>query len=202
MIEVEEWGLIDYQEALQKQKEYVQRVIDGGEEYLILCSHPSVVTLGRASLKSDLQGWTGDVYEVERGGKATYHGPEQVICYPIIDLNKRGRDLHKYLRTLENILIETLEHYGIKAEGGRPDATGVWVGEKKIASIGVAAKKWVTYHGLAININKDPQAFQGISPCGFSTSVMTSLEELRGERMSKSEFEVLLAEVAEDHLFA
>tara|TARA_B100001248_G_scaffold262695_1_gene261014 strand:+ start:175 stop:780 length:606 start_codon:yes stop_codon:yes gene_type:complete len=193
-IEIIDLGLIDYQEALKKQMHAVEDVLAGGQERVFFCSHPPVVTLGRASEEKDLQGWQGKTMEVSRGGRATYHGPGQVIVYPILDLSKRGSDLHRHMRILELSVIHCLDHYGIEAEGDRKDATGVWVGDKKIASIGIAAKRWVSYHGLAFNLDHDPEAFKGISPCGFQQSVMTSLEDLRGEKMAREELQALLEE--------
>ncbi|MGE3975563.1 MAG: lipoyl(octanoyl) transferase LipB [Bdellovibrionales bacterium] len=192
-LRVEDWGLVDYGEAEQRQLHYVQQVQDGlRKDTLVFCTHPPVVTLGRASKKEeDLIGWNGDVHEVQRGGRATYHGPSQMIAYPILDLKKRGSDLHKYLRNLENVLISCLSMYGVQAEGGREDATGVWIGSKKIASIGIGVKKWVSFHGIAMNLHHDPKAFQGINPCGFSTAQMTNLEDLLGQKISHKNFQMV-----------
>ena len=134
-------------------------------------------------------GWQGDVVETQIGGRATYHGPEQLVIYPLINLQNRTKDLHLHLRKLENSLIDCLkEHYGIYAEGGRKDATGVWIEEKKIASLGIAVRKWVTYHGMAVNLNHDPKAFTGISPCGFSTKTMVPLSQFTEEKISYESF--------------
>lgn len=180
-------GLIDYNKALEEQLRLVQEVQeDPQKKFLIVCSHPPIVTLGRASRPEDLQGWQGSTLEVSRGGKATYHGPSQLVIYPIFHLEQR--DLHAYLQWLEQKVVEFLKGFDVESLGGfsldRDDKdgirTGVWIGERKIASIGIAVKKWVSYHGIAINILKDPMAFQGISPCGFSTNTMISLEEVLG----------------------
>lgn len=187
----EDWGLIPYPQATEKQENYLS-LVAGGEasEAIFFCKHPAVVTLGRATEESDLMGWQGEIFKTSRGGKATYHGPEQLVVYPILDLNKRTKDLHLHLRNLENALIETLrKHYDIYADGGREDATGVWIGTKKIASIGIAVRKWITYHGLAVNLNEDPLAFTGISPCGFQTNTMVSLEELTGSKIDYKKFQ-------------
>ncbi|HEX4924511.1 MAG TPA: lipoyl(octanoyl) transferase LipB [Bdellovibrionales bacterium] len=175
---IDDWGLIDYKEALDRQLALVDAVqADPANETIVICRHPPVVTLGRSTKPEDVFGWKGQTYEIQRGGRATYHGPNQLVVYPILDLSSRGRDLHGYLRALENLVIEVLREFGL--EGRREDgATGVWVGERKLASIGVGIKKWVTYHGLALNVLNDPRAFQGINPCGFDAQTMISLQEL------------------------
>lgn len=177
-LRIDDWGLIDYKEALDRQLALVDAVqADPANETIVICRHPPVVTLGRSTKPEDVFGWKGQTYEIQRGGRATYHGPNQLVVYPILDLSSRGRDLHGYLRALENLVIEVLREFGL--EGRREDgATGVWVGERKLASIGVGIKKWVTYHGLALNVLNDPRAFQGINPCGFDAQTMISLQEL------------------------
>jgi lipoyl(octanoyl) transferase len=195
MIHIIDWGLIPYELAQTEQLKLVEAVqAHPKDEFIVFCSHPPVVTLGRATEKADMQGWGGEIFEVSRGGRATYHGPEQVVCYPILSLQSRKPDLHLYLRMLEESIIRSLVHYDLKAEGKKEDATGVWIGKQKIASIGVAAKKWVTYHGVAVNVNEDPLAFTGISPCGFTKSTMTSLQELTGKVVSKEEYKENLKE--------
>ena len=185
--EVIDLGFIDYSQALQEQLRLVDEVIAHPQKkFLVLCSHPPVVTLGRASKPEDLQGWQGSTLEVSRGGKATYHGPSQLVIYPIFQLE--NRDLHAYLQWLEQRVVDFLKLFNVESAGGfsidRDDKdgirTGVWIKERKIASIGIAVKKWVCYHGIAINILKDPTAFQGISPCGFTANTMVSLEEILG----------------------
>ena len=185
-----DWGLVPYKNAMEMQIDLIEKIAkDQEEEQIIFCKHPSVVTLGRATEAGDLMGWQGDVVETQRGGRATYHGPEQLVIYPLINLQNRTKDLHLHLRKLENSLIDCLkEHYGISAEGGRKDATGVWIEEKKIASLGIAVRKWVTYHGMAVNLNHDPKAFTGISPCGFSTKTMVPLSQFTEEEISYESF--------------
>lgn len=188
---VENWGLIPYREALSRQEEYVDHV--GRElrrDTLVFCSHPPVVTLGRGTKAGDVFGWTGETVEVSRGGRATYHGPSQSVVYPIIDLNSRGRDLHQYMRLLEDAIIETLKSFGIEAEGrtlqledgaeAATEATGVWIGTKKIASIGIGVRRWVAFHGLALNIETDPFAFSGMKPCGFAPGSVISMQDVLG----------------------
>lgn len=189
------WGLIPYQEALTRQLELVEQVSLNPEvSYIVFCKHPEVVTLGRSTKPGDVFAWDGDQIEVSRGGRATYHGPSQIVIYPIISLKVSRKlipqqDVVGYLRVLENSLIEFLKLYNIEAVGKslqknkiendkEAEETGVWVQNQKIASLGIAVKKWVTYHGAAINIFKDEKAYRGMNPCGFSKSVMTNLEEI------------------------
>ena len=190
------WGKITYAHALNKQLEAVERVIEGDEdEQIIICHHPPIVTLGKKSTPEDICGWQGETASISRGGKATYHGPGQTVAYPIINLKKRGNDIYWYLRSLEEAIVLSLKEYGIEAKGD-PNSTGVWVYDRKIASIGIAIKKWITYHGLAINLFKDINAFSGIKACGMDANVMISLEEitkLREEDKKREKFEKLLA---------
>lgn len=195
-------GQTPYREAYELQLQKVEQVKQGNGEYLILCSHLPVVTLGKKSSPQDLQGWTGDIEEIERGGKATYHGPGQIVIYPIIDLKKRGQNIAGFLEVMESSMVKVLDNLGLKAHGneerGKPDYTGVWIEgfpPKKIASIGIAVSRWVTYHGLALNIENDPLAFQGISPCGFTTETMTCLEKVSPQnKLKRSEIEDSLVE--------
>jgi len=190
-------GLTSYQEAYEIQKKTVQKVLQGGEDELIICSHNPVVTLGKKSTPEDLSGWIGEVVTIERGGKATYHGPGQVIIYPIINLRTKGQNIAGFLEAMEGSMIEVLNSMGFSARGnderGKPDFTGVWVetpqGAKKIASIGVAVKRWISFHGLAFNLLRDPNAFKGISPCGFTPDTMISLEDLARTAPEREDFE-------------
>lgn len=186
-MKLENWGLIPYEEATRRQLEAVEAVADGAEERLILCTHPPVVTKGRGTPEDDIQGWSGELVETSRGGRATYHGPSQLIVYPIVDLRvKRAavpeKDIHAYLRAVEAATVFALRQLGLtEAEArttkmGEQSLTGVWVQDRKIASIGVAVKKWITYHGMAVNVSKDDKAFAGIRPCGFDANIMTSVE--------------------------
>lgn len=190
---VQDFGLIEYQEALKRQLDLVGLVHQElARETLILCSHPPVVTLGRGTKEGDVDGWAGEIVEISRGGRATYHGPSQIVVYPVIDLNHRNRDLHKYLRTLEEAIVATLRSFGIESQGrslqnSAPgeeavEATGVWVGSRKIASIGIGVRKWVTFHGLALNVEFDVSAFKGLKPCGFTPETMISMEEVLGSK--------------------
>jgi len=158
---------------------------------LIFCRHPSVVTLGRASKKEDLFGWSGEIVETNRGGRATYHGPGQIVVYPIVslkeneNLNIRSQDVRAFLEGIENVVVSVLKSYDLDAktlslkplEPGQLNR-GIWVGDKKVASIGIAVKRWVTMHGVALNFLVDEKAFTGIHACGFNTETYASLEEL------------------------
>tara|TARA_R110002072_G_scaffold534_7_gene4235 strand:- start:135212 stop:135835 length:624 start_codon:yes stop_codon:yes gene_type:complete len=192
----------EYQNAYDIQIKTLNQVISKeADDTLIVCSHFPVVTLGKKSSPSDICGWTGDTVHIERGGKATYHGPGQVVIYPIINLKDKGQNISGFLQAMEDAMIECLKELDINATGnpkrGEPDYTGVWIGSKKIASIGVAVKRWVTYHGLAFNLEEDPMAFQGINPCGFSTDTMTSLEKICHKKIDRSDFEKLLCDKLE-----
>lgn len=203
-LEFQDWGLIDYEEAVDKQLSLVEKVyLEQTPGYLVFCTHPPVVTLGRSTTKDDVTDFTGKKIEVSRGGRATYHGPSQIIIYPILNLkeprkNRQPREVVGFLRDFENAIVDVLKYYNLKAQGrslqkksgseSKTDETGVWVGEKKLASLGIAVKKWVTYHGAAINFDQDPKAHQGIKPCGFEPHVMTSIEELLGKSKTRSEF--------------
>ncbi|MBV8378522.1 MAG: lipoyl(octanoyl) transferase LipB [Verrucomicrobia bacterium] len=170
-------GRIDYQAALRIQEERLEHCLHCGEESVILLEHEPVYTIGRLPDKSSLQvvdrlpyPW----FETNRGGQATYHGPGQLVVYPILDLRARGRDLHRYLRNLEYLLIDLLKEFGI--QGSRVEGkTGVWVDDRKIASIGVGVRKWVTMHGFALNVTSDLSGFLNIVPCGLCGVKMTSV---------------------------
>lgn len=197
---VEDWGLVPYASALQQQVDLVTQVKSGAtEDRLVFCSHHPVVTRGRASQPEDIQDWQGEVHEVSRGGRVTYHGPSQLVIYPIIHLDRDSgeflhrRDVHSYLRCLEVFLLDTLKSYGLPAEAKtvaplddpKLKMTGIWIGSQKLASIGVSVRSWVTYHGVALNVDHEPQAFTGIKPCGFASETMTSLEEVLERKVDR-----------------
>jgi len=175
-------GLTDYKKALNIQLGLLdKRKNNLIPDTLILLEHPPTITIGRGGdLKNLLvsQSYLKDrgIYfeQISRGGDITFHGPGQIVGYPIMDLNSLGRDIHKYLRSLEHLIIDTLKNYGIKATGLK-DVTGVWANEKKIASIGIGVKRWITYHGFAININNDLNYYDMIIPCGLTKVMMTNV---------------------------
>jgi lipoyl(octanoyl) transferase len=172
-------GRVPYGDALELQRRLALDRIAGRmpNDRLLLLEHPPVVTLGRTSDAAHVLRPEGvDLFEVERGGDVTYHGPGQLVGYPILDLTGYRQDLHWYLRTLEQALIEALASLGIGAER-HPGFTGVWTagGKRKIASIGVHVKQWVTWHGFALNVSTDLTAFDRIVPCGIAGVEMTSV---------------------------
>jgi lipoyl(octanoyl) transferase len=182
-----EWlGRIDYQTGLGIQEERLNECLNHGEESVILLEHDPVYTIGRLLDKSSLRvvdQLPYPVFETNRGGQATYHGPGQLVGYPILDLRARGRNLHCYLRKLEDLLIDLLKEFEIK--GSKVEGkTGVWVQERKIASIGVGIRKWVTMHGFALNVASDLSGFQSITPCGLSGVRMTSISIESGNEVS------------------
>ena len=181
-LEVVEAGSVPYQEALAWQRRLAEDRIAGrlDHDLLLLLEHPPVVTLGRNSHDAHLLERDGiDVVEVERGGDVTFHGPGQLVGYPIIDLKSYKQDLHWYLRTLEQALIDALAILDIRAERN-PGLTGVWTGGRKIASIGIHVKQWVTWHGFALNVTTDLSQFGRIVPCGIQGVEMTSVFRERG----------------------
>ena len=181
-LEIIQAGRVPYAEALAWQRELAEDRIAGRlpHDVLLLLEHPPVVTLGRNSHAANLLHASGvDVFEVERGGDVTFHGPGQLVGYPILDLHAYKQDLHWYLRTLEQALIDALGFLDIPAERN-PGYTGVWTGGRKIASIGIHVKQWVTWHGFALNVTTDLADFERIVPCGIRGVVMTSVEKEHG----------------------
>ena len=174
------WSL---QRALREKRER-----DELPNLLLLVEHPPTYTLGRSAnpdhLLADADRLKEErgiaVFEIERGGSATYHGPGQLVGYPIVDLRPRGRDVHRFIRQLEQVLIGTLDAFGLPAQATK-GLTGVWVGERKIASIGIHVRRWITMHGFALNVSPDLGNFQWIQPCGLDSGVITSMEELLAE---------------------
>jgi len=182
VLEVVEAGTIPYAEALDWQRQLAEDRIAGrlAHDVLLLLEHPPVVTLGRNSHAAHLLRPQGiEVFEVERGGDVTFHGPGQLVGYPILDLHGYKQDLHWYLRTLEQALIEALGILGIPAERN-PGLTGVWTCGRKIASIGIHVKQWVTWHGFALNVTTDLADFDRIVPCGIQGVEMTTVQKERG----------------------
>ena len=176
--------LIDYAAALTLQQRAVEALVEGtGGELVYLLEHRPVYTIGRLRDQSSLRDATSlphPVVETNRGGQATYHGPGQLVGYPILDLTARGRDLHAHLRGIEDALIRTCAEFGVTA-GRRDGLTGVWVENRKLASIGVGVRKWVSMHGFALNVtNACLPPFLAITPCGLDGVAMTSLEAEAG----------------------
>lgn len=182
LLEIVDLGLSDYGTAYQRQRDLVRdkKTNPDLSDVLFLVEHPDVYTYGRKS-KEPPPAWLPNVFGVERGGEVTFHNPGQLVGYPILALDEGERDVHRHLRRLEQLLIDVVESYGVKA-GRREGFTGVWVGDgkRKIASLGVAFSGWVTYHGFALNVSNDLAGFSRISPCGLPSEVMTSLARETG----------------------
>ncbi len=180
-------GRIGYEEALALQESLVkQRAAGEIDDRLLLLEHDPVYTIGRTPDQSSLRGamhLPHPLVQINRGGQATYHGPGQLVGYPILDLRRRGQDLHRYLRALEEILIELCNAFGIAAQR-RESLTGVWVGARKIASIGVGVRHWISMHGFALNVCGDLSPFYQITPCGIAGVEMTSIERESGAQVS------------------
>lgn len=187
-------GLKRYRETEILQEEIVEKVIrEVLPEHILLVEHPSVITLGKSTKEDAVYKESPEkikergieVYKTKRGGSITLHEPGQLVAYPIIKLNKR--DVHSYVRTLEEVVIQLLDTYNIKGIR-RQNYTGVWVDEKrKICSIGVAVKKWVTYHGLALNVNNKLEDFKLFDPCGLEDVEMVSIEKILGFKVDINE---------------
>ncbi len=197
-------GRISYGNGLELQNQLVADYLAGtGTEKILLLEHEPVYTIGRTRDQSSLREPATlpyPVFETNRGGQATWHGPGQLVAYPILDLQDRGRDLHGYMRFLEETIIMTCRELGSQA-GRSEGLTGVWAGPRKLASIGVGVRRWVTMHGLALNVTKASlQAFTHITPCGIANVEMTCLEnetnrELSVEAVGRRLGEILLAEL-------
>lgn len=218
------WGLVDYQQAWNKQAEYFNAIVEQKinnrdkpeneititPNYLFLCEHPHVYTLGKSGKREhllandqQLSEAKAQYLETNRGGDITYHGPGQLVCYPVLDLDNFFTDIHKYMRFLEEAVILTLAHYGI--DGGRiAGLTGVWIDHetqlnpRKICAMGVKTSRWVTMHGLAINVNTNLDYFKNIIPCGIEDKAVTSMEKEIGKPLDISEVGTVLSK----HLIA
>ncbi len=218
MVEVEfqDWGLIDYKEAWDKQESYFANTLKIKSEnrtnntnikthsFLIFCEHPHVYTLGKSGdLKNllldekGLENARATFYKINRGGDITYHGPGQIVGYPILDLDYFFTDIHKYLRLLEEAIINTLKHYNINS--GRVEGlTGVWIDgdqpekARKICAMGVRCSRWVTMHGFAFNVNSDLNYFKNIIPCGIDDKAVTTMEAELGAKVNFDEVKSIL----------
>lgn len=188
-LQVQRLGVVGYAEALELQKDLVERRKAGEiPDQLLLLEHPPVITLGVKARSSRvnvvappevLEAAGVEIFETGRGGDVTYHGPGQLVGYPIIDLKPDRCDVHKYVRDLEEVLIRVAADFGIEA-GRSPGQSGAWVGNEKLAAIGVRIARWVTSHGFALNVSTDLSHFGFIVPCGIADKGVTSLERLTG----------------------
>lgn len=182
-------GILDYQTALKLQLSLLEkRMKEEIEDVLIILQHPPTFTMGRSGKAKHLLSNIEELKKrgihfeaITRGGDITYHGPGQLVGYPIIDLNKFKLDIHWYLRNIEEVIIYALSDFKIRAER-KKGLTGVWVNDDKIASIGVAVKRWITYHGFALNVNTDLSYFDMIIPCGIHGAKMTSMKKILAEK--------------------
>lgn len=185
-------GRVGYEDALAMQEEIVARKIadPAVADELLLLEHEPIYTIGRTPDQSSLRDpaqLPHPLVQTGRGGQATYHGPGQLVGYPILDLRLRGQDLHRYMRMLEEVLIETLGDFGV-AGVRREGLTGVWVGDRKIASIGVGVRRWISMHGFALNVCGDLTPFTHITPCGIAGVEMTTVERESGRAVGVREF--------------
>ena len=191
-------GRRKYDEVWEKQKELVdQRRFEAVPDTLILVEHDPVYTLGKNSNEDHLlqsRDKNVPVYQIERGGDVTFHGPGQLVGYPILDLHHHRLSVSWYMRTLEEILIQTLGQFGIESQR-REGLTGVWVREEKIAALGVRLSRWISMHGFALNVNTDLKFFDGIIPCGIFEYDVTSMSQILGKEVSLVEVEETLITV-------
>ena len=211
-------GLIDYKEAWDYQTDLFQKVLGvksenralpddqqrATENFLVFCQHPHVYTLGKSGKEQnlllkfdDLSAIGASYYQINRGGDITYHGPGQIVGYPIIDLENFFTDIHKYMRMLEEAVIKTLAEFSVNA-GRIPGLTGVWIGHdeiqsaRKICALGVKTSRWVTMHGFALNVNTDLNYFSHIVPCGIDDKEVTSLQKELGKAVDLRSVEEIL----------
>ena len=192
-------GLVDYQEAWDLQKHIFNLRVNGEiGDTLFLLEHPHTYTLGKVAQKSNLIGNENflkknniSVYDIDRGGDITYHGPGQIVGYPIINLEEWKKDAHKYLRALEEVIMKTCIEYGLNPHRDSK-YTGVWIENKKIAAIGIKVSRWITMHGFAFNVNTNLKMFKGIVPCGIIDKDVTSLKNELKQDVSIDEVKISL----------
>lgn len=211
-VKFNDWGLLDYKQAWDKQETIFNQIVDQKilkrnsedptkiqtQSFLIFCEHPHVYTLGKSGDENhllvnqqQLKEKQATYYKINRGGDITYHGPGQIVGYPILDLDNFFTDIHKYLRFLEEVIIKTIAEYGLKGERS-PGETGVWLDvgtprARKICAFGVRASRWVTMHGFALNVNADLNYFNNIVPCGIADKAVTSMHSELGKEVNIEE---------------
>jgi lipoate-protein ligase B len=202
-ITIKDLGLAPYQAVWDLQKKMQLERIEGEiEDTLILVEHDPVYTLGKNADENHLlqsRDESVDVFQIERGGDITFHGPGQLVGYPILDLSNYKKSVSWYMRTLEQLTIDVLKEFGIIAERIE-GLTGVWVGDEKIAAQGVRISRWVTMHGFALNVNPDLSFYEGIIPCGIFDHGVTSMEQLLGEKQDMETVKKIVVEKF-NHLF-
>jgi len=194
------FDLVEYREGLKLQKLYEEKSLNNKTDFLLLLEHYPVITIGRSGKKSnvlinekELKDKGILVYHTDRGGDATYHGPGQLVGYPIFNLRFYKKDVKWYVQSLEEILIRTLNEYEIKAEM-IPKLIGVWVNSKKIASIGVRIQKWITSHGFALNVNNNLTPFSYMIPCGIKDVEITSMKEILNREVDMGNLKEIIVE--------
>lgn len=215
-VRFQDWGMMDYKEAWDRQESYFAQTLRiksenrtynttiPTEHFLIFCEHPHVYTLGKSGKQENLlldemglAAASATYYKINRGGDITYHGPGQIVGYPILDLDYFFTDIHKYLRLLEDAIINTLKKYGI-VSGRIEGLTGVWLDiddmskARKICAMGVRCSRWVTMHGFAFNVNTDLNYFKNIIPCGIDDKDVTSMERELGKKLDLEEVKSVL----------
>ena len=198
-------GLIDYSKAYRLQEKLLRQRLDNEiADTLLLLEHPPTITIGKSGKLENVLASQAQLAKegisllfVDRGGDVTYHGPGQLVAYPIIDLRRRGRDVHKYLHELEEVIVRTLNDFSIKS-GRDSNHAGVWVRGEEIAAIGLSVRKWISMHGFALNVNINLQQFSLINPCGFSNRKATSMSNLLSQDIPMKEvIEKFLARFSE-----
>jgi lipoyl(octanoyl) transferase len=213
MINFTDWGIIPYSQAYEQQKTIFERAVQDKingkaiQNTVIFCEHPHVITIGKNGMLSNLlfpektlKEKKVELYKVDRGGDVTYHGPGQIVVYPIFDLESFSIGLKDYIHLLEEVIILAIAKYGIKS-GRLTGASGVWIDagqtgkERKIAAIGVRSSRYVTMHGLALNVNTDLNYFRLINPCGFTNKGVTSIANETGQNMDMESVKLLLTDV-------
>lgn len=209
-IKFSDLGTVPYQKVWDFQESKLQLVVDQKiskrtdpqivpENYLFFVEHPPVFTLGKSGVAEHLLAsaekleQTGvQFFKSNRGGDITFHGPGQIVGYPILDLDQFYTDIHRYLREIEEVVIQTISEFGIPDGGRKEGLTGVWVGEEKICAIGVRASRWVTMHGFALNVNTDLQYFNWIVPCGIQDKSVTSMRKILGHEVDDKAVKTVL----------
>lgn len=204
-------GLIGYSDAYYLQRDLHRQRFDGEiTDTLLLMEHPPTITIGKSgklenvlASQAQLAKQGVSLFFVDRGGDVTYHGPGQLVAYPIIDLRRRGRDVHKYLYELEEVVVRTLNDFSIKS-GRDSNHAGVWVKNEEIAAVGLSVRKWISMHGFALNVNTDLEQFSLINPCGFPNRKATSMSNLLSQDIPMKEviekFLVRFSEVFDAHM--
>ena len=192
VLEVRRLQRTSFEVVHELQRELVEQRLRGEiGDVLLLVEHEPVITIGRGTDRADVAQARLPIVEVERGGEATYHGPGQLVAYPILLLPEGRRDLHRYLRDLEEVVLRVLAEFDVTGTR-RPGLTGVWIGERKVCSIGVSVRRWVTWHGLALNLDADLEHFAQFRPCGLDAAVMANVREFVELPPTRLLYEVLV----------